>query len=183
MWNPFKRKIESPPSVGELGGTLPFQSLLTTRHLVPDPKGHIISLSGVRCREIKEDRRVATKMVTTVFVNLLTDALQGEQAAFHTLRFHDSGTGTVAEAIGDTTLGTPCGEARNEGTYTEGASANIYKTVATHTYSGSFAITEHGVFSAASAGTLLDRSVFSAVNVVSGEMIEFTYQLTTNASG
>jgi hypothetical protein len=96
-------------------------------------------------------------------------------------KYHDSGTGTTAESNSQTTLITPCGEARDAGTQVEGASANIYKTVATHTYAGTFAITEHGVFSASTSGTLLDRSLFAEINVESGNKIEFTYQLTASA--
>jgi hypothetical protein len=46
------------------------------------------------------------------------------------------------------------------------------------------AITEHGLFSAAS-GTdeLMDRTLFSAINVVSGDTITPTYNLTCTAGG
>jgi hypothetical protein len=69
------------------------------------------------------------------------------------------GTGAVAENVTDTALGTQV-ETRATGTQVEGASANIYRTVATITATASRAITEHGVFSASTGGTLLDRSVF-----------------------
>ena len=165
------------------GGKLSAQAVLTTRHLIPDPNGAIISQDGVRCREVKKDRRRATKCVTDAYAALLVDELQASQASHSTFKYHDSGTGTVAEAATDTTLGTPCGEARDTGTQIEGATANIYKSVATHTYGGSFAITEHGLFNAATAGTLMDRSKFAAVNVANGEKIEFTYELTVSSGG
>lgn len=104
-------------------------------------------------------------------------------AAHSTFKYHDSGTGTVAEAIGDTGLGTPCGEARDVGTQEEGATAVIYKSVATHTYAGAFAITEHGLFNASSGVTLMDRSKFAAVNVTATEKIAFDYQLSVVAGG
>lgn len=126
---------------------------------------------------------VSRRVVTDAYVNLLVDELQSSQAIHSTLKWHDSGTGVVAENQTDTALGTPCGEARDDGTQIEGATANIYKTVATHTYAGSFAITEHGVFSANAAGTLLDRSVFAAINVAASDQIEFTYELTCTAGG
>ena len=167
---------------GGLGAKVTLEALLTTRHLIPDPNGCLISQDGVRCREVKTDRRKATRCVTDAFVGLLVDDMQSSQAAFSTLKYHGSGTGTGVESAGDTTLGTEV-ETRDTGTQVEGATANIYKTVATHTYGGSYAITEHGVFSASSAGTLLDRSKFSAVNVANGEKIEFTYQLTVSSGG
>ena len=127
---------------------------------------------------------VSRKQVTDAFVNELVDALQaGGVAAFDDYKYHDSGTGTNAEAAGDTTLQTPTGEARTVGSQTEGVTANIYKSIGEHTYAGTFAITEHGLLNAAAAGTLMDRSKFTAINIVSGDKIEFTYQLTCTSGG
>lgn len=124
---------------------------------------------------------ISRRKVTQAFVGDIIDALQAISiATFDDYKYHDSGTGTTAEANTDTALETPCAEARDTGTQTEGATYNIYKSVATHTYAGSFAITEHGLFNASTSGTLMDRSVFSAINVVAADKIEFTYQLTIN---
>lgn len=122
---------------------------------------------------------VSTKVVTTAGVNYLVSTLNSATAS-NVFRFHATGTGTTAEAVGQTALVTEVAT-RATGTQTVGASANIYRTVGLVTYAGSFAITEHGIFSAASAGTLLDRSVFAAINVISGDSIEFTYELTLPA--
>jgi hypothetical protein len=123
---------------------------------------------------------VSTKVVTTAAVNYIVDALQANTTDVSLFRFHGSGTGTTAEAIGQTALVTETGS-RVSGTQTEGASANIYRTVATIAYGSTLAITEHGIFSASSGGTLLDRSLFAAINVVSGDSIQFTYELTVPA--
>lgn len=123
---------------------------------------------------------ISTKVVTTAGVNYIVDAFQNT-TELENMKYHDSGTGVGAEAVGDTALGTPYGGARASGTTAEGASANIYQTVGTNSYTSTLAITEHGVFSASSTGTLLDRSVFSAINVVNGDAIEFTYELTVPA--
>jgi hypothetical protein len=119
---------------------------------------------------------VSTKVVTTAGVNYLVDSLQGLQPS-DVFRFHGTGTGTTAEAIGQTALVTEVAS-RATGSQTEGASTNIYRTVGTVSYGATFAITEHGIFSASTAGTLLDRSLFAAINVISGDSIEFTYELT-----
>lgn len=124
---------------------------------------------------------VSRRLVTTAGVNAMVDAFQN-LFELENFNFHDSGTGTTAEAIGDTTLVTPAGHARVSGTQTEPA-ANQYRSQATVAYTSTLAITEHGLFSAASGGTLLDRSVFSAVNVNNGDSIQFTYTLTINAGG
>lgn len=64
-----------------------------------------------------------------------------------------------------------------------GSKHNIYKSVGTVSYTSTKAITEHGLFNKATAGTLLDRTVFSAVNVVSGDACEFTYEYTVSTGG
>ena len=126
---------------------------------------------------------VKNKVVTTAFVNDIVDNLIAEVAAFGDYKYHDSGTGVGAEGAANTALGTACGEARDAGTQVEGTSTNQYKSVATHTYAATFAITEHGLFNAATAGTLMDRTVFTAINVVSGDKIEFTFTITFSSGG
>lgn len=125
---------------------------------------------------------VSTRVVTTEFVNFLVDELAANNARFQAFKYHGSGTGTTAEAIGDTALETQV-ETRATGTQAESA-ANAYQSVGTVSYTGTRAITEHGLFSAAS-GTdeLMDRSVFAAVNVVNQDSIQFTYTLTASAGG
>lgn len=120
---------------------------------------------------------VSTKVVTDAAVAYLVDGLQANTTDVSLFKFHGSGTGTTAEAASQTALVTAVAT-RATGSQTEGASANIYRTVGTISYSGSFAITEHGIFSASSGGTMLDRSVFSAINVINGDSIQFTYELT-----
>lgn len=119
---------------------------------------------------------ISTKVVTDAGVAYLVDAMQGSVEP-EVLRFHGTGTGTTAEAASQTALVTETGS-RVSGTLTEGTTANIFRTVATVPYTSTLAITEHGIFSASSAGTMLDRSVFAVVNVINGDSIQFTYELT-----
>jgi len=129
---------------------------------------------------------VARRKVTTEFVNYLVDMLQTDATTIGDFKYHISGTSTDAESNTDVSLHTAIGTARTVGTQVEGASANIYRSVATIAYTAGGAVTEHAIFnlaygSAQDDGTLLDRSVFAAINVVSGDSIEFTYELTVNA--
>lgn len=127
---------------------------------------------------------IAVGLVTTAGVNYMatdfTSALASPRIG--AFQYHDCGTGTTAAAIGDTALQTPAGTARVAGTASN-PSANIYKSVATISYTSSLAITEWGIFSASTSGTLWDHRVFSAINVNSGDSIQFTYQLTIAAGG
>lgn len=122
---------------------------------------------------------VSTRVVTTAGVNYLVDALQGTVEP-ENFKYHGMGTGSAAEASSDTALGTEV-ESRATGTQVEGASANIYRSVATITATAARAVTEHGLFSASSSGTMLDRSVFSVINLATGDSIQFTYELTLPA--
>lgn len=128
---------------------------------------------------------VSRRVVTTVGVNALSDAFQG-LFTLSDFKYHISGTDTAAEAVGDTestiTGSTP---SPATGTQTEGATANIYKTVATVNYTSSLAITSHGLINSStkSGSTLWDRSVFTAINVSNGDSIQFTYELTINSGG
>jgi len=117
-------------------------------------------------------------VVTDAFVAFIVDQMQTETSEFGDLNFHDSGTSSTAENASDTGLGTKVETGRATGTQGEGASANIYQSVGTIAYTATRAIVEHGIFTASSGGTLGDRSVFSAINVVNGDSIQFTYELT-----
>lgn len=135
----------------------------------------------IRNGEVIDERVVDNKKVTTAFVNFIVDQLITETSAFGDFKYHDSGTGTNAESASDTALQTTCGEARTVGTQIEGSETYEYKSVATHTYAGSFAITEHGLLNASSAGILMDRTVFGAINVVADDKIEFTFTIQFSA--
>lgn len=124
---------------------------------------------------------VAFGLVTTAGVNYMAAEFAGGASLISAFKWHDCGTGTVAAAIGDTGLGTPAGTARVSGTGS--STTNVFQSVATISFTSSLAITEWGLFSASTAGTLLDRRVFAAINVVSGDSIQFTYQLTVPAGG
>jgi hypothetical protein len=135
---------------------------------------------------------VGRRVVTTAFVNYLRDDLAAASggADISTFKYHECGTGTNAEAIGDTALQTPCTTALNPdstravGTQDNGT-AKTYVSVGTLSFdaAGPTAVTEHGLFNAASTGTLLDRTVFAAMNVYDGDSIEFTYTLSISDGG
>lgn len=138
--------------------------------------------------EILELGLASMRVVTTAGCNFLVDAMQGTVEP-EILKYHGVGTGTNAEASSDTALQTESttiltvDSTRATGSLTEGASANVFRTVGTVSFDGGGAITEHGVFSQAATGggTLLDRSVFSAVNVISGDGLQATYDYTITA--
>lgn len=94
------------------------------------------------------------------------------------------GTGSATAVVGDSALGTEAspttGGGRTVGSEsrTTGSVANDQYTVTgTVTSDASHAITEAGLFDAASAGNMLLRSDFAAINVGNGDSIAFTFNL------
>ena len=134
---------------------------------------------------------VCRKVVTTAGVGFIVDAFQNS-AELENMRYHALGTGTNAEAVGDTALQTELtteytGNQRASGSITE-AAANIFQTVGTNTLdSGTPAVTEHGILSqqATGGGTLLDRSQFAAINLNggNGDGLQTDYRLTISSGG
>lgn len=103
----------------------------------------------------------------------------GSAAAFTYLAV---GTGTGAAAAGDTSLGaeiTDSGLERGAATCTRVTTSVANDTaqlVKTWNVTGSKAVTEVGVFNAASSGVLLGRQVFSAINVTNESSLQITYK-------
>jgi hypothetical protein len=94
------------------------------------------------------------------------------------------GTGTNAAAVGDTALQTEAAPTTSggrtvgtESRTTVSVTNDNYQVTGTVTAGGGLAITEAGIFDNVTAGNLLIRSVFAAVNVVSGDSIAFTFGL------
>ena len=93
------------------------------------------------------------------------------------------GTGVTAAAVTDTALQTEAAPTTSGGR-TVGTESRATTTVTNDTYQvagtvtagGTLAITEAGLFDAVSTGNMLIHSVFSAVNVNSGDSIAFTFQ-------
>lgn len=94
------------------------------------------------------------------------------------------GTGTTAAAVGDTALQTEAAPTTSggrtvgtESRTTVSQTNDNYQVVGTVTAGSTLAITEAGLFDNVTAGNMLIHSVFSAVNVVSGDSIAFTFGL------
>jgi len=143
---------------------------------------------------IRDGRRidygvVSRRVVTNNGVAFIVDAWQNS-VELENMKYHGCGTGTTAEAAADSALVTESTTALNPdstratGTQTEPATHQLTSTGVV-TFDNSAAITEHGLFSAATTGTgvLFDRSVFSAINVVSGDSISFAYTVSFSSGG
>lgn len=144
-----------------------------------------IALDRPRAGSPRDLLKGVTGWLATVFTNA--------GAAIVTNRMIQAGTapknvgwgiGVAAAAVGDTALGTESAPTtsggRTVGTESRTTVTNTndnYQVVGTVTAGSTLAITEAGLFDAVSTGNMLIRSVFSAVNVVSGDSIAFTFGL------
>jgi hypothetical protein len=168
------RLLWLPGDIGEAirPGNLFFNGWLTARR---------------RTTERIDDFDLGSGLVTDAGVAYMVDDFDNAAggADISLFNYHDSGTGTTAAAVGDVDLVTPAGPTtRATGTRSQPA-ANQFRTVGTISYTGTLAITEWGLFTDATRGsdTMWDRRVFSAINVVNGDSIEFTYTLTCSSGG
>ena len=108
----------------------------------------------------------------------LAGAISGDEASPDNMKYIGIGTGDTAAAADDTALETEV-ESRATGTQsrsTTDTTNDTYESVGTITMTGTHAITEAGLLSAAAAGTLGSRQVFAAINLVSGNTLEVTWK-------
>lgn len=142
--------------------------------------------SNLRVRHFRDgllllDRDLGPGVITNAGVNVWAADWNNATATIKLATWHDSGTGVTAPTINDTIMQTPTGDARIQGAQSN--VNNVYQTVATLVHGASRAITEWGLFTASSSGTMFDHRTFTAINVVSGDTIQFTYQLTLVSGG
>ena len=144
-----------------------------------------LKIQHIRNGKVIKTRRIFDKVITTAFVNDIVDCLTANAtrlALFDDYKYHASGTGTTAEAVGNTALVAEV-ETRVVGTQVEGSGTNIYQSVATVAYVSAHAITEHGLLNASTLGILMDRTVFPAINALAGDSIQFSFTIQFNAGG
>lgn len=151
------------------------------------------SLSAVLCQRVGDSAwnggrlidlgLLGKRAVTDTGVADLVDDWDDGSGDIALFNFHDSGTSSTGENQTDTNLIAEAGPATRATGSKSQPSANIIRSVGTISYTGTLAIVEHGLFSTANRATDLmwDRTVFSAINVVSGDSIQFTYECTFTA--
>lgn len=184
-------KHEIPTMFGTLrlrriNSTLDQQNWMLEQGLFnPDNHGDMLQYCHEAGIEIDNFGLASCRVVTTAGCNFIVDAFQGTVEP-EILKYHGTGDGSTAESSADTALVSEftteltTDNTRATGSLGEGASANIFSTVGTNPYDATVGVEEHGIFSVAAvaSGVLLDRTVFTVVNITSGNSLESTYQLT-----
>jgi hypothetical protein len=127
--------------------------------------------------KVKEEREVPN-LVVTVGKTFIASRMVGASATV--MGYMEVGTSTTAASASDTALGAAIAGSRTA--LTSGTSASNVATYVT-TFAagvGTGAITEAGIFNAASAGTMLCRTVFSVVNKGANDTMTITWAVTVN---
>ena len=123
-----------------------------------------------------KDERCNPNLIVTVGKNYLAAWLAAASQAGEFMTYIGLGTGTNAAAPGDVDLQTPLAT-RVDGTLT--SSLNVWQNVAVFTAGvDTGAITEAGLFSASSSGTMFARQVFSVINKGAADSLQITWQIT-----
>lgn len=144
-------------------------------------KGKVIKADG----RIIDYGVLGYRVVTDDGVEFLVDDWVGDATDITNMKYHACGTDNTAENATDSALGAESTTVtdRATGTMSEGASANIVRSIGTCAFTGTASIVEHGLFSVVteSAGVLWDRTVFTSIGVDNGDSIQFTYECTINS--
>lgn len=138
-----------------------------------DVKIDIIGADGV----VKDSREIKNLVVTTG-KNYIASRMKDATATAMT--HMELGTGTTAAAVGDTALQAAIAASRVTLTSTTVTTNAIAYVASFPAGTGTGAVTEAGVFNAASAGTMLCRTVFSVVNKGANDAMSITWTITVS---
>ncbi len=114
-------------------------------------------------------------LVVTAGKNFVADRMKNNSTV---MGYMAVGTGSTAAAAGNTTLGSESD--RNALTSTTVTNNEVAYVGTWAAGDASVAITEAGLFSASSGGTMLARTVFSAVNKGASDSLTITWTITVS---
>jgi hypothetical protein len=132
-------------------------------------KGRLqVSLNGEVVRDVDN-------LVVTAGKNYVADRMKNNSSVMSHMAI---GSGTTAAAAGNTALGTELGRVALTSSTVSNAVVTYVASFAAGTGTG--AVTEAGILTAASNGTMLCRTVFSVVNKGSADSMTITWTVTVS---
>lgn len=125
-----------------------------------------------------KDERLIENLIVDTGLNFICDRMKDDETAMTHMAL---GSGSTAAAAGDTTLGSQLGsrEALDSSTVTNN---QIVYVSSFEAGDATGAVTEAGIFNAASGGTMLCRTVFSVVNKAADDTLTVNWTITLTAS-
>jgi hypothetical protein len=129
---------------------------------------------------VKQEEEVKN-LVVTVGKNFIASSMAKTTTNSPAAMTHmEVGTGTTAAAVGDTALQTAVASSRVTLTSTTVTTNNVAYVATFPAGTGTGALTEAGIFNAASTGTMLCRTVFSVINKGAADTLGITWTVTVN---
>ena len=126
---------------------------------------------------VKQEEEVKN-LVVTVGKNYIASRMKDATATAMT--HMEVGTSSTAAAVGDTTLVAAVASSRTTLTSTTVTTNSVAYVCSFAAGTGTGALTEAGLFNAASAGTMLCRTVFSVINKGAADTLGITWTVTVN---
>lgn len=123
-----------------------------------------------------KDAKTVDNLVVTAGLGFIASRMKDTSAT--AMGYMELGTGTTAAAAGDTALETVIGSSRTALTSTTVTSNAVAYVCSFAAGTGTGAVTEAGILNASSGGTLLCRTVFSAVNKGASDSMTITWTIT-----
>jgi hypothetical protein len=178
-----------PELAGEMLDLLARVVVLKSRLHVVVYRGPLTAVRGARPGDREIVGVTSRKLITDTGVAFLVDAWQNS-VELEIMKFHALGTGTNAEAAGNTALQTELttqynpDNTRATGTLTESA-ANIFQTVGVNTLDGAATVQEHMILSVATVGSGVgwDRSLTGGQALSASDSLQSTYSMTATSGG
>ena len=126
---------------------------------------------------VKDERKIEN-LIVDAGLNFICDRMKDDETAMTHMAL---GSGSTAAAAGDTALGSQLGsrEALDSSTVTDN---QIVYVASFEAGDATGAVTEAGIFNAASGGTMLCRTVFSVVNKAADDTLTVNWTITLTAS-
>lgn len=134
-----------------------------------------LSIRLYRADGTLKDSRDIPNLVVTTGTQFIAGRMTGTA---NVMSFMAIGSGTTAAVIGDTALGSELGRAAISSGTTTLAVTTYVCTLGAGVGTG--AVTEAGIFNAASAGTMLCRTVFAVVNKDASDTMSITWLITVS---
>lgn len=126
---------------------------------------------------VKQEEEIKN-LVVTVGKGFIASRMKDATATAMT--HMEVGTGVTAAAVGDTALQTAVAASRVTLTSTTVTTNNVAYVATFPAGTGTGALTEAGLFNAASSGTMLCRTVFSVINKGAADTLGITWTVTVN---
>lgn len=134
----------------------------------------VVVITGPDGKE--KDRREIKNLVVTTGKSFIASRMVG--TASSVMSHMAIGAGVTAAAAGDTGMGSELGRVALSSSTASGAVSTYVASFPAGTGTG--AVTEAGIFNAASAGTMLCRTVFGVVNKGVDDAMSITWAITVS---